>query len=196
LAGRVFTELKNVTETLATKLSRRLTDGLVQGQNPRTIAKGMVVDLGMASRQAETIARTEIIRAHAEGAIDHYEELGVTELGVMVEWSTAGDGRVCPLCRALEGIVITTKEAHGMFPRHPNCRCTPVPANVGEDTTGQKRGKAKVKAAIDQSIRLGLPKSKKTLPLAQARERSNWAGADKTISKHRPTPTVTEEDLK
>lgn len=158
LAGRVLTELKGVTEKIAGKLSRVLTDGLVQGQNPKTIAQTMVKELGMTGKQAETIARTEIIRAHAEGAIDAYEALGVTKLGVMVEWDTAGDGRVCPLCATLQGIVLTTKEAHGMFPRHPNCRCTPIPAQVGEDDDEQIKGKKNIQEAIDQS--LALDKSK------------------------------------
>jgi SPP1 gp7 family putative phage head morphogenesis protein len=103
LAGRTFTELKGASTALSTALQRSLTDGLAQGKNPRVIAKELnkLVDVG--ERRAETIARTEIIRAHAEGQLDALEELGVTEVGVMVEWSTAGDERVCPLCQPLEG---------------------------------------------------------------------------------------------
>ena len=67
LAGRVLTNLKGVNQDTATRLSRILTDGLVQGQNPRTIARTMVSDLDFTKNRADVIARTEIIHAHAEG---------------------------------------------------------------------------------------------------------------------------------
>lgn len=38
-----------------------------------------------------------------------------------------------------------------MIPRHPNCRCAWVPANVGEPTDKQKRTRARIVAAIAQS---------------------------------------------
>src|SRR5690606_33704519 len=86
----------------------------------REIARELNRQIDVGAKRAATIARTEIVRAHNEGALDALEELGVDEIGVMVEWSTAGDNRVCPLCRPLEGVILKTKEAHGMFPRHPN----------------------------------------------------------------------------
>jgi|GEM_PF-3399038 len=95
LAARTMTDLKGATSDLATKLSRALTDGLVQGDNPRKIARDMAAIVNGNRRRAELIARTEIIRAHAEGQLDAMERLGVEEVGVQVEWSTAGDDRVC-----------------------------------------------------------------------------------------------------
>lgn len=121
LASRTFADLKGVTEQMAAGISRSLMDGLVQGMNPRDIARNLskvVEDIGR--RRAEVIARTEIIRAHAEGQLDALELLGVTEVGVMVEWKTAGDHRVCELCSSLENIVLKITEARGMIPRHPN----------------------------------------------------------------------------
>ncbi len=127
LAGRVFTDLKGVTEVMNTKMTRILAEGLAQGQNPAEMARTMIKDgmgftktRGIQSR-AMTIARTEIIRAHAEGQLDAMEDLGVTEVGVMVEWSTAGDDRVCPLCAPMDGVVLKIPEARGLLPRHPNC---------------------------------------------------------------------------
>jgi SPP1 gp7 family putative phage head morphogenesis protein len=128
LAARSFDDLKNVTEDVATKMGRVLTDGLVAGENPRQIAADLddVLDIGAA--RAELIARTEIIRAHAEGQLDAFDRLGVTELGVEVEWSTAGDDRVCPECEDMDGKTFSVAEAHGMIPLHPNCRCAFIPA--------------------------------------------------------------------
>ena len=145
LAGRVFTELKGVTDVMGQQLTRELADGLVQGMNPREIARGMAKRVDTLSRtRAEVIARTEIIRAHGEGQLDALESLGMEEVGVMAEWTTTPDDRLCDLCAPLEGTVLKISEARGLLPRHPNCRCTYIPANIGEDPEGQIRGKAKV----------------------------------------------------
>lgn len=119
LAGRVYTELKGVTEQMAQQLTRELTDGLTQGLSPRAVARNIAKRVDVSKNRALTIARTETIRAHAEGQLDALETLGVEEVGVMVEWSTAGFD-VCPLCQPLEGIVLKLSEARGMIPRHPN----------------------------------------------------------------------------
>lgn len=192
LTGRVFTELKGVTEAMATTITRELADGLVRGDGPRTIARRMIEQgIGTKTRgiqsRALTIARTETIRAHAEGQLDALEQMGVEKIGVMVEWSAAGDDRTCPRCQDLDGIIMKLKEARGIIPRHPNCRCSFIPANVGESTKGQIRGKADIQKAINDSIRHDIPKRTKRT-LAEQKRRSRWAGADLKPSKVRPKP--------
>lgn len=155
LAGRSFDDLKNVTEDMSARLSRRLVDGLIQGKGARELARDLADDVGISQQRAALIARTEIIRAHAEGQLAALELMGVEEVGVMVEWATAGDAHVCPLCRPMEGVVLKIAEAHGMIPRHPNCRCAFIPANVGESTRGQIRTKRGVIGAISRSAELG-----------------------------------------
>ena len=127
------------------------------------------------------------VRAHNEGQLDSLESLGVDEIGVMVEWSTAMNA--CKLCQPMEGVVFTIKEARGMLPRHVNCRCAYLPSNVGESTTGQKRGKAAIEKAIDESVAAELPK---TIPrtLEEQKEKTSWQGVDKNITPERPKPVV------
>jgi SPP1 gp7 family putative phage head morphogenesis protein len=122
LATRAFEELKGVSEVMATQMNRALATGMVDGSGARDIARNMVdtVD-NLTEKRALLIARTEVIHAHAEGQLDSFEELGVEELGVESEWSTAGDERVCPLCEEMEGKLFSIEEAHGMIPLHPNC---------------------------------------------------------------------------
>ena len=120
ITGRVYTDLKGVDASMASRITRTLADGLAQGANPRTIARGMVKTLDMGKTRALTIARTEIIRAHAEGQLDAMDKMGVAQVGVMVEWSAAYDDRTCPLCADMDGVVLTLKEARGIIPRHPN----------------------------------------------------------------------------
>lgn len=148
LAGRAFDDMEGVTDTMSLRMSRMLTDGLVAGKNPRDIADDLVDEVDIALPRAETIARTEIIRAHAEGQLQSMDDLGVEEVGVAVEWATAGDERVCELCDSLEGVVLKIDEARGMLPRHANCRCAWLPAGVGEDDSDQKDTKKEIDKAI------------------------------------------------
>lgn len=128
LASRSFGDLKNVTTDMSTRMSRTLLEGLVDGSHPNDIAKDLSKDIDISLSRAETIARTEIIRAHAEGQLDAMERMGVAEVGVQVEWVTAGDDAVCPRCEAMEGVVMEIEKAHNMLPLHPNCRCAFLPA--------------------------------------------------------------------
>jgi SPP1 gp7 family putative phage head morphogenesis protein len=125
--------------------------------------------------RAKTLSRTEIIRSHAEGQLDGLEKLGVAQVGVDVEWSTAGDNHVCPMCKPLDGIVLTLQEARGMIPRHPNCRCSFKPAGFIDRRGIQIREKSKVDAAIEKSLQLGrkLTKGK----LARSGKLSKWVSS-------------------
>lgn len=175
LATRTFESLRGVTATMSAQMARALADGLANGKGVLAVGKSLadMVD-GIPLSRARTIARTEIMHSHSEGQLDSFEELGVDGLNVMAEWSTAGDDRVCPLCQPLEGVVMTVKEARGIIPRHPNCRCTWIPADVGEKTDGQKRTRSRVASAISRSVKRET--GKKTD--AAARDASRWAGAD------------------
>ncbi len=78
--------MRNVGSDLAARMSRKLLDGLVTGQGAEEVARGMVSTLGVPRGRAMMIARTEIIRAHAEGQLDAMKAMGVEEVGVQVEW--------------------------------------------------------------------------------------------------------------
>lgn len=186
LAARSFNDLKGITEAMSQQISRELVDGMIQGLGPREVARKINNRVDKIGRtRALMLARTETVRAHADGQLDALEALGVEEVGVAVEWSTAKDFKVCPECRAMSGVVFKVAESRGLIPRHPSCRCAFLPANVGESTKGQKRSQGSIKRAIDDSIRAELPKKTKR-SLAEQKRRTKWAGADKTIAKKRP----------
>lgn len=176
IATRPYEQLKGVSAEVSAKLSSGLASGLAHGQGPHEIAREMLGDIdGLDRRRARAIARTEIIHAHAEGQLDGFEALGIEEVGVMAEWATAGDDHVCPMCAALEGAIFSVDEARGLIPRHPNCRCTWLPADVGESKKAQVRRADKLRAAIARSARAERPKA----PNAKAAlAQSRWAGAD------------------
>ena len=176
LQTRAYEGLRGITSGMSTRMGRVLADGLAAGKGLEEIAKDLTWEVtGVSLVRARTLARTEIMHAHAEGQLDSYEALGAEEIGVMAEWSTAGDDRVCPVCAPLEGVVMSIKEARGLIPRHPNCRCTFIPANVGEKTTGQKRTSARIASAIFRSLKAETGKTKKEEAIAK----STWTGAER-----------------
>lgn len=131
-AGLIFTrayqELQGITTAMQTDIRRVLTDGLVSGDNPRTIARELSGTVNSISRNRATkLARTETIRAFNEAALNRYETLGVDSVTTLVEFETADDSRVCAECRALEGNRYSIEKAHGLIPVHPQCRCTFIP---------------------------------------------------------------------
>jgi len=141
LYERAFENMKGLTDTMKGQLGRILADGVAHGQGAKKVAREMRKSITLLSRgRASTIARTEIVYAHAEGQLDSFELLGVEEVSAKVEWSTAGDDRVCVACEDQEGEVYKVKDAHGLIPHHPNGRCAWIPAeNVPKTKSKRKR---------------------------------------------------------
>jgi SPP1 gp7 family putative phage head morphogenesis protein len=128
LATRSYEDLKGVSAQMSANMNRILAQGLADGSGPRAIAKEMSANIDdLTEKRALLIAQTETIYAHAEGQLDAFEKLGVEELGVQAEWSTAGDDRVCERCGTMEGKTFDMDEARGMIPLHPRCRCSWIP---------------------------------------------------------------------
>jgi SPP1 gp7 family putative phage head morphogenesis protein len=129
LYTRNFNELKGITEAMSQQISRVLVDGLSQGKGPREIARLLadrVDKIGIT--RATRLARTEIIRAHAEASLNRYQQYGIEEVGTLVEWLTASNP--CEKCEAAakhNNGVYTLEDARGLIPFHPNCRCAWAP---------------------------------------------------------------------
>lgn len=125
---RTFQELEGITAAMDQQISRVLAEGLAEGRGPLDIARRInerVDKVGIT--RSRVLARTEVISAHAEASLNTYEEAGIEGVEVEAEWATAGDSRVCARCAAMEGRTFTLREARGMIPLHPNCRCTFIP---------------------------------------------------------------------
>jgi hypothetical protein len=158
LATRTFNDLEGVTDSMSVSISRLLLDAMATGTNPREVGMQLNRIVEGHKGRGTAIARTEMVRAFNEGALDGLENLGATKIGVMVEWSTSGMGLTklgnlspCPKCKELQGVVLTVEEARGLLPRHPNCLCSLIPSNVGEKTTGQIRDAKRIREAVMRS---------------------------------------------
>ncbi len=144
LYSRVFNELKGITAAMDQQISRVLTQGIADGDNPVLLARKLVAvingkgadKLGLkdtlgrwipGKRRAQIMARTEIIRAHHQATIQEYKNWAIEGVIVKAEWMTAGDNRVCNQCADLQGEVFTLEEVQNMIPLHPQCRCVALP---------------------------------------------------------------------
>jgi len=194
LATRSFEHLKTVQASMSGRVADILTEGMASGRGAYDIARRMNKVISAERWKLNRIDRTEIIHAHAEGQLDSFERLGVKEVGVMAEWQTTATP--CLMCGPMEGVVLKISEARGMIPRHPNCKCAWVPANVGEPkgqtrtivdpATGdkikvaRKRTQKQIEAAVRKSIKAEAGKGK---TIATKKKQSPWVGADTKISK-------------
>jgi len=141
--SRTFDGLKGITSAMDTQISHVLTKGLADGDGQATIAKkllatidgnnagtlGITDSLGRfipAERRAAMLARTEVIRAHAQGTLQEFKNWGVAGVDVLAEWVTAGFN-VCPECQELaEKGPYKIEEAWDMLPAHPHCFISPM----------------------------------------------------------------------
>jgi SPP1 gp7 family putative phage head morphogenesis protein len=124
--------LGDVATELAASIHRTITQGVLTGMSIPEIARdiGRVVHdpeafrkagktvFKTAQQRATLIARTETIRAHNEGRMVFYRQVGVTR----VQWITAHDERTCPQCAPLDGKVFEIDKVPET--PHPACRCS------------------------------------------------------------------------
>jgi len=185
LYTRSFEELKGITAAMSQQLSRVLAGGIANGKGARAIARELSNTItGITNKRALVLARTEVISAHAEGQLDSFQELGIEKVGVLVEWDTAGDAAVCELCAPLQGAILTIKQARGMIPRHPNCRCAWIPASKSK--TNRKK-KVQTPGKIKRSLKAELPNKtragdKVPQTVKEAKKRSSWVGKEKVTT--------------
>lgn len=110
-----------IAQSVPDALRFTLSSGLAQGRNPRAVARDMRTLATLPQRRAETIARTEMLRASREAQRRMYQgSPAVTGY----ERVATQDARVCLACLALSGTIHATSE---IMPSHPNCRCVMVP---------------------------------------------------------------------
>lgn len=146
LFTRVFSDLPGITDAMDAVISRILAQGMADGDGPAKVARKLeavlngtgLENLGIskefiadtiisAKRRAKMLAHTEMMRAHHRSTVQEYRNWIEMGIDVKAEWKTAGDNRVCDLCKALEGKIFSLDEIEDMIPLHPECRCISLP---------------------------------------------------------------------
>lgn len=134
LLKTVLDETNNLTaDKLQQVLQAGFTERRTVQQLKRDIFKAMteVIDSGHTiagefhpglRTRAELIARTEIIKAHAEAQLSYHGSRG-TLVGIQIE------SDACPICVEISPNILTVAEwrSRGGIPFHPQCRCSYVP---------------------------------------------------------------------
>ncbi len=115
--------IKSIAGSRLDELGRALAQGAANGDSADTIAADITALLSNPGR-AQMIATTELNRAVSAAAVNGYQDRGYRE----IEWLTAEDDRVCPICFGNEEhgpVRIGVPFPSGALrpPGHPWCRC-------------------------------------------------------------------------
>lgn len=113
-------------------VNRALVQGLALGLGPRETARSVRSALNITRARAETIVRTEVMRASRQSLAAAFEDSGVV---TALRWSAALSTRSCGYCLSQHG---RTFPVGTVMQTHPNCRCSwsPVVADSDEWESG------------------------------------------------------------
>ncbi len=124
LFTRDFAQLKGITETMSQQINYELSQGLLQGQGIKKIARNMTnrVDaIGIA--RSRLLARTEIVNTLNLATLNEAELLEA-QLGeeIVAIWVTSLDGRERPTHRSRDNRYYSIEKVSTLI-GEPNCRC-------------------------------------------------------------------------
>ena len=107
--------------TFSTAAAEVLAQGIAEGRPTDEITTDLKRRLKLTKTRAETIVRTESLRAHNEASRNYYAQNGID----LVMYFATSDDRTCPVCTSQAGNVF--KRNAITVPRHPRCRCYLAP---------------------------------------------------------------------
>lgn len=118
-------------EELKAELDKLLSRQMVNGHNPRRVARDLRKEFDVTKFEAERMMRTESARIQGELQKSSYEHLSIKEY----EWVT--EPTACSVCKDIaRGGRYKVKDMEigiNMIPAHPNCRCSTVPVSDREE---------------------------------------------------------------
>lgn len=116
--------VRGINETSRRVLQRAVSRWTESGEPLSVLQKDLVPYFGR--RRASMISSTEVTRAYSQANVETFKQNGV----LRHRWNTANDEIVCPICRPLNGQIVTIGSAFtgGITqpPAHVNCRCWTV----------------------------------------------------------------------
>lgn len=106
---------------LRAELDKLLNRGIVQGKNPRELARDLRKTFNTSIANSERLLRTELARVQGDVAMDSYKQSGFEQ------YIWIAEPNACPECQALNDKVFDVDKAEvglNYIPKHPNCRCS------------------------------------------------------------------------
>jgi len=142
----------SIPQVTTDAMQMALVQGISLGEGPRTVARRVRKAADIGRQRAETIARTEMIRASREAQRQLYTENGSV---TGYRRQATQDARVCLACLALSG---TLQATDTIMPSHPNCRCVMIPETLSwaEITGDPSIPDTRPKVATGEEILKGL----------------------------------------
>ncbi|WP_079709943.1 minor capsid protein [Paraliobacillus ryukyuensis] len=113
-------------DALRTELDRLLSRGIVQGLNPRVLARDLRKSMDAGKYNSERLLTTELARVQGDVFKDSMEQADFHAYEFIAE-PTA-----CKVCSAIDGKIFNLSEIQvgkNMYPIHPNCRCSTAAAH-------------------------------------------------------------------
>lgn len=110
-------------DILRNELGKLLTRGMVQGKNPRALARELRKTFQASIFNSLRLLWTELARVQTAAQMQSYKDNGFAEY----EYLTARDFKVCATCKALDGKIFKVDEEEtgtNSPPMHPCCRCS------------------------------------------------------------------------
>lgn len=126
----------------AQKSAEVVAQGVAEGRPTEAMIRDMRQRLGVVKARAETIVRTEALRAYNDASNTYYATQGID----LCMWYATADDRSCDICAPRAGKIF--KRAEIKAPCHPRCRCYLAPwdadlAAIDADYAAQRERHAK-----------------------------------------------------
>ena len=109
-------------DLLKNELGRLLTTGMVQGKNPKVLARELRKTFQSSVYNSERLMRTELARVQTAAQMQSYKNNEFTEY----EYMACHNHDVCEICKALDGKTFKVEKAapgENAPPMHPCCHC-------------------------------------------------------------------------
>jgi len=113
--------VNEIDQTTTRAIRQSVSRWVNNGEPLESLVSDLTNHMAFSRNRAELIASTETTRAYAEGNRIAYRESGVVD---KVEWRTANDEKVCPICGPLDGerdVLDGDFGGVGYPPAHPRC---------------------------------------------------------------------------
>ncbi|MDO4170294.1 MAG: minor capsid protein [Lachnospiraceae bacterium] len=113
-------------DLLKVELDKLLRKGMIQGKNPRELARSLNKTFQVGQRNAERLMITEMARVQTDASFKSMIENGFTQY----KYLACGYGDVCDTCKVLDGKVFNISDGkigENAPPMHPHCHCTVTP---------------------------------------------------------------------
>ena len=108
-------------DLLKADLAKLLQSGMIQGKNPRVLARELESKFGASKYNAERLMRTELARVQTDAQKKSFQRMDFEE------YTFHANSNCCDACQALNGKHFKVKDmmpGENAAPIHPGCRCS------------------------------------------------------------------------